>query len=251
MIYSNKYGQITFWDIPDIHNDLDLQDMKKVAVTLSGGIDSAFVMFMLCEKITELNLNLSVLPFTGVDKLRPTNEWNAREIALLFKEKYPNIKFLEHYVFKYDHEPNNTWMKRRAHINHERKLYAEEDIRLWCCGKSANPPKNEAVKYNLQCDREEERDTNIGDNSKVFTRVHRDGVYNRRIYRPLAFMHKRFIAEEYKKHNLMNDLFPLTASCIGYANTTNNFSEPCKKCWWCKEKKWAFGMYDGGVTDEG
>ncbi|NDB29340.1 hypothetical protein EB155_06235 [archaeon] len=133
---------------------------------------------------------------------------------------------------------------------HDVELYAEEDIRLWCCGKSANPPKNQAVQYDLQCDREEERDTNIGDNSKVFTRVHRDGVYNRRIYRPLAFMHKRFIAEEYKKHNLMNDLFPLTASCIGYANTTNNFSEPCKKCWWCKEKKWAFGMYDGGVTDE-
>ena len=52
-------------------------------------------------------------------------------------------------------------------------------------------------------------------------------------------MHKRFIAECFKDNDLIKDLFPLTASCIGYADTTNFFTEPCKECWWCIEKEWA------------
>ena len=48
--------------------------------------------------------------------------------------------------------------------------------------------------------------------------------------------------------NLMDDLFPLTMSCIGFEKETNYFTEPCKKCYWCHEKKWAFGCYDGGLN---
>ena len=62
------------------------------------------------------------------------------------------------------------------------------------------------------------------------------------------FVNKKFIAQCYKDYNLMDKLYPLTASCIGYADTTNYFTEPCKTCWWCKEKLWAFGSYDGGVV---
>ena len=46
----------------------------------------------------------------------------------------------------------------------------------------------------------------------------------------------------------MKELFPITASCVGYAKETDYFTKPCKVCWWCREKKWAFGMYDGEVT---
>ena len=48
MIYSNQYGKVDFWNIPDITEDPELSQTKKVAVTLSGGVDSSFVMFMLC-----------------------------------------------------------------------------------------------------------------------------------------------------------------------------------------------------------
>ena len=42
----------------------------------------------------------------------------------------------------------------------------------------------------------------------------------------------------------MKTLFPYTASCTGDAETTNNFTMPCGKCFWCYEKKWAFNMID-------
>ena len=40
---------------------------------------------------------------------------------------------------------------------------------------------------------------------------------------------------------------PSSAGSRGLAKT-DNFTKPCKECWWCREKKWAFGMYDGGVV---
>jgi len=53
----------------------------------------------------------------------------------------------------------------------------------------------------------------------------------------------------YEQFNLLDDLFPLTMSCIGFAPETNYFTEPCRKCYWCHEKKWAFGCYDGGLLE--
>tara|TARA_B100001939_G_C16787054_1_gene549599 strand:- start:45 stop:791 length:747 start_codon:yes stop_codon:yes gene_type:complete len=246
MIYKNQYGEITFWDIKEIK---EIENLKRVAVTLSGGVDSSFVMFMLCEKIKEKKLDIEVMPFTGIDKLRPTNEWYAREISSYFKSKYPEVKFLDHYTFKYDHSPGNTLMKRRAHAEKEWYLYKEQDVKVFLCGKSANPPLEESEKYGLHVDREEERDTDLGDRHKIITRVNAYGEYNRWIYRPLAFQHKKFIAQCYRDNNLIDDLFPLTASCISYADKTDYFTKPCKTCWWCKEKHWAFGMYDGGLSD--
>ena len=54
---------------------------------------------------------------------------------------------------------------------------------------------------------------------------------------------KKYIYEQYVKHNLLETLEPLTWSCIEYAEKTNFFTEPCKECYWCKEKHWAFGKY--------
>ena len=45
----------------------------------------------------------------------------------------------------------------------------------------------------------------------------------------------------------MDNLFPITWSCISYGDKTDYWTHPCKTCWWCKEKLWAFGSYDGGV----
>ena len=102
-------------------------------------------------------------------------------------------------------------------------------------GRTANPPIEEAEKHNLTFKREDQRDGN-----KKF-------VFRETFYVPFNNVDKRFIAENYKICNLMDELFPITASCVGYAKATDNFSKPCKECWWCREKKWAFGMYDGCI----
>ena len=63
-------------------------------------------------------------------------------------------------------------------------------------------------------------------------------------WKPFLNMTKKDFADLYEKHNLMDSLFPYTASCVAKAGETNNFTKPCQKCFWCLEKYWAFNMYD-------
>jgi|GEM_PF-2041192 hypothetical protein len=57
---------------------------------------------------------------------------------------------------------------------------------------------------------------------------------------PFATVNKKFIAAQYN-HFGLKDLSNMTSSCV------ISSASPCKECWWCKERYWAFGSYDGGV----
>ena len=56
-------------------------------------------------------------------------------------------------------------------------------------------------------------------------------------YQPFINHDKKRIAQLYKQYNLQ-DLAELTVSC-----EAEQSPRPCKTCWWCKEKYWAFGFY--------
>ena len=55
----------------------------------------------------------------------------------------------------------------------------------------------------------------------------------------------------YEKYDVLDTLFPLTASCIGWPHETDNGRHPCKVCVWCKERLWAFGSNDFLLNHEG
>ena len=63
------------------------------------------------------------------------------------------------------------------------------------------------------------------------------------VYKPWVNVNKRFIASIYKEEGLLYDLYPITRSCVGGPNQTNNFTEWCWQCFWCYEKAWAFDPY--------
>ena len=56
---------------------------------------------------------------------------------------------------------------------------------------------------------------------------------------PFGGVDKKFIAYQYKRHEL-HGLRAITVSCTADSKT------PCQECWWCQERFWAFGDYDGG-----
>ena len=234
MKYKTKYGDLNFWDpYPNLNK------FKKIGINLSGGTDSALVMFMTCREIIERKLDAAIVPITGIDEERPTNIWNAKEIVELFKELFPQVNFYEHQENRYtkSHEKD----KVNHHVAHENKLRDNKIIDVLFHGRSANPPENIAKENNLLFKREERRDRH----------AHKRTPYHEKsgkpFYCPLEYLDKRFVAEMYKQFDLMDNLFPITASCVEYAHKTDYFTKPCKECWWCREKKWAFGMYDGCV----
>ena len=63
-------------------------------------------------------------------------------------------------------------------------------------------------------------------------------------WNPFLNKTKKDFADLYEEHNLMDSLFPYTASCVAKAEETNNFTKPCQQCFWCLEKYWAYGMFD-------
>jgi hypothetical protein len=236
MKYESEYGTVDFWDpYPR------LNDFKKIGINLSGGCDSALVMFMTCrELIARDKLDVVIHPITGVHNKRPTNIWNAEEIVELFREMFPAVEIGEHFVDYYDkdHEKDKT----NQHLKHETRLREEGKIEVLFHGRTANPDKDEAEKHNLLYKREERRDKH-GNEREPFHEHH-----DKPFYCPMEFVDKRFVADIYRSFGLMENLFPLTASCVAYGEETDYFTKPCKECWWCREKKWAFGMYDGCVT---
>jgi len=64
---------------------------------------------------------------------------------------------------------------------------------------------------------------------------------NRHVYRPFVKQDKSYVRMMYEKYNVLDKLFPLTASCIGFPHETDNGQKPCMNCVWCKERLWAFG----------
>ena len=234
MLYKSEYGNVDFWDpYPR------LNEFKKLGISLSGGADSALVTFMLCRELIERKSDAQVIFVTGVHNARPTNEWNAREIAELFREMFPKVNFGEHYFDYYDKKHEKD--KVNHHIAHESKLKAEGKIDVLFHGRSANPDLKEAEAHNLLHKRENDRDKGDIDRDPYTEHTHIP------FYCPYENVDKRFVAVMYHRFDLMDELFALTASCVEYAEKTDYFTKPCKECWWCREKYWAFGMYDGGL----
>ena len=236
MKYTTPYGDLDFWDpYPELEN------LKKIGLNLSGGADSAILLFMTCRELVNKPDHV-IIPITGIDDLRPTNIMNASEIVSFFKEMFPTVRFGKHDSYHYVADTSEN--KRIAHIGAEKRLIESGTVDVLFAGRTANPPYDELVKHDMIENREMIRDPDITENKDVFLAA---GQY--KYYTPFQFHDKRFIASIYEQYGLLDELFPITASCTAFSEHTKGFTEPCKFCWWCKEKYWAFGMYDGGVKD--
>lgn len=232
MIFENEYGKVDFWDkFPKLN-----EKEWRVAMNLSGGVDSAFVLFMLCTYLTETGKNNQVNFITGVEHQRPTNEWHAREIGLYMKERFPHLNWGWHEFFYYDNRRITGRAKTEEHRENEHRIQKEVGYDLLLGGRTANPPDVRELEKGRELIRDLPKDSEHPE-------------YNgTRFYVPLQNVHKKWVAKMYEHYGLMDDLYPLTASCIGNAYVTDHFTKPCRTCWWCREKFWAFGSYDGGVT---
>ena len=238
MIIKNKFGEVDFWP-----NEEPLNKHKKIGLSISGGCDSALLLFYMCKIISEEKRNVTIVPFTGIDITRPTNIQNVEEILLLMKEKFLDVNIEKVITFKYTTRTstNERCCKKESHQKAERQMIEDGLFTIMFGGRTANPDPDEAELNNLNYNREIQRDRT---NPDVLIK---EPKITKRLYRPWIDIDKRWIAAEYHKNNLMEDLYPITASCIGREKETKYFSEPCKTCWWCREKKWAFGSYDGGI----
>jgi len=222
---------------------------KKIAVSLSGGADSALLAFLLCKKITDsklLNFEVHVISHIRCWKTKPWQQWDSLRVFNWLKERFPNISFIRHSNFispdlEYgDKGPNiiDEYGKLVSGDNIQIRSFSEyichyNNIDAYYNGVTKNPESIEGMSSR-----------NIiptDDNHHLYEMVH----MGKKVYHPFRFIDKSVIFREYKIQSLI-DLFNVTRSCegefeeINYKNYIPNQDVPiCGKCFWCKEREWA------------
>lgn len=187
-------------------------------VNFSGGADSTLVLYQLMNNCTD-NLivatklfnqphlkNLALVNNLLKTLISMTQNWNVQHV-IIYK---PGI----------DIDKNDYW-----------KNY---NIDVMYTGVTLNPP---AEVYNAWITDTDcaPRET-IRDNHGIKDTVYQ--INNHFVYSPFVNYDKKTIAQIYKSEGLFDDLFPLTNSCT--EETSPNLTH-CGTCWWCHERRWAFG----------
>lgn len=215
---------------------------KNIIVNVSGGVDSALLLYI-TVKYLQKNLpdaNLNVLTCANKAKMY----WNgtrASSVVNYVLTKTSFNKFNTHYTF-YRPEQENQYF-----IDMETKLWDSGFIDTRIEGTTKNPPAHVKV---IRSDGEKILLREYGGNiekrnnpTKLQCKTIEESNKIGHLISPWINVDKSFIADQYKKFNLNDELLPLTRSCEARPEKHKHFDQPCGMCWWCLEKKWAFGHF--------
>ena len=201
-------------------------NVKSIGLSLSGGADSALAFYWLLKTLSDRGQNTKVYTMHGYDTFRQVaKSYIAAEnvynwIVNQFDMDVPPLHTFAYNksanVGKYEyHYPNFVYLQRKYDI---------VDIIM---GDTLGMPDEGRPVF--------DNDPNDPDEQEII-QMSKDHP----LRLPFASVNKKYIAEQYDKFGL-EELSKLTVSCVG------DDTVPCKHCWWCRERKWAFNNYDGGV----
>lgn len=194
------------------------KDWSRVGLLLSGGADSALILYLLVKMSQERNQDILIFPATVYDVSTP--------FIATYQSAENIIDWVTHNTgYKHIQPTNITPCITTDGITDyitstTRYLFQRHKCNAVLDGISLGMPNSARP--------------GIAADAIQSLSVQYPHEY------PWATVDKRFIAAQYKKFNI-EELSTLTNSCI------NSSTTPCKKCWWCEERYWAFGCYDGGI----
>jgi hypothetical protein len=220
---------------------------KSVAISVSGGADSALLAYLVCEQAPD-NFSIHVISHVRMWKTRPWQQWDSSSVFKWLELRFPNLKFERHTNFiapdlEYGNiGPNLTdeYGKKVSGDNIQQRAYAEyickkHNIDAYYNGVTRNP---RLAVFNGMA----ERDVEKSDDNKHLEIMQHLGVW---AIHPFRFTDKSTIVKMYKHRDIM-DLFNITRSCegefggINYTTyTPGQYVPVCGECFWCKERAWA------------
>lgn len=207
-----------------------------VGVWVSGGADSALMLYLICKQIKDNNLPIKVIACTVDHKLPHVNI--AGDVVDKVKELL-NCN-IEHQV--YNPPAHTVWTSdelKQQFKNINLINFRQDKIQALYTGTTLNPPKSiqETFNYGILEDIEAVRGVDVPKQIDKYS-VHDLGDMTVEFIeiRPFLETDKQGIGSLYKEHNLMDTLFPVTRSC----EDLNTVRGHCGICWWCEERKWGF-----------
>lgn len=222
MIFKNSQQDV------NIHEE---DDIKVVSLKISGGADSAIVGYMLSKYVATERPDIKIIPITTNHPSKPYQGVFAKGIIKFYKETFGDI-FGKHYINNVSKmETNEDYISAQDDIWNTAN--EAETIQINYSGVTANPSKSimntfknkDGILIDGPCDNRN------GKHFPITTGHSRKHLVN---------IDKKGVAELYNNLGLIDTLFPLTRSCEAF---TNDFSNHCEDCWFCKERFWGFGRY--------
>lgn len=234
----------------------DFEEMPtQILISISGGLDSASLAYLICTHYPDIEL----IPYCCKVVDQPFDALCAIDIVQWLIERFPDNNINELDVYDVDdldpqglidcaailkeNADNGTPMGYRSPRGLLKTVLIDKVTIaltnkypgvLRCSGMTANPPIDEMKRLGFYEIAERRRDRGEGIDDI-------DTLSFCKMYQPFLNVDKKFIADIYKTHGLLESLVPLTSSCVGVREETDYFTKPCETCFWCNEKLWAFG----------
>lgn len=222
------------------------KEFTKIAISLSGGADSALLTYILCQIDTIEEIHC--ISHIRMWKTRPWQTWDSLRVFEWFQKQFPNKKFIRHTNFiSPELEYGNIgpslideYGKSVSGDNIEIRAYAEfichwNNIDIYYNAVTRNP-------RNLDLGGMKERNIESNDDNqhlRVMRHMEKWAIH------PFRFIEKNWIIKQYRNYKI-EDLLNITRSCEGefdnlnYKNYIPGQDVPvCGKCFWCKEREWA------------
>lgn len=218
---------------------------KNIAISVSGGADSALLTYILCLRIA--NTTVHIINNIRCWKTKPWQQQDIKNVVRWFENRFPNIKFKVHTNFV---PPELEWGDKGRTITDEYgKLVSGDtlELRAWaeyvCFQNDVDAYYNGVTRNPKDVDFQgmPTRDIDPTDDNKHLEAMTHMG---RLVYHPFRFIDKSEIVKMYRELNIM-DLFDLTRSCEGTFDidyksyTPGQYVPVCHTCFWCKEREWA------------
>ena len=224
---------------------------KNVAISVSGGADSALLAYMVCKLAYEHDTTIHIINHVRCWKTKPWQQYDADYVYRWLFQKFYHTKFKRHTNFiapelEYGNiGPNLTdeYGKKVSGDNIQQRAFAEYtckkyNIDAYYNGVTRNPRlafANGMV----------ERDIEPTDENKHLEYMVHMGVV---VSHPFRFVDKSWVIKQYRELGI-EDLLNITRSCEGeipgidYTNYKLGQEVPtCGECFWCKEREWALGQ---------
>lgn len=239
--------------------------VDKVMISVSGGLDSAALLYLMCKHFPEVKKHV----YTGKDPVCPFDAEAAIDVVQWCKDNIDNHNIATHDVIVYDDRDPKVHALMQERVDANPKLYDQypwedketvEESRFMFLQRIAKPwlieqhRKELREKYGtpftmaaMTQNPPVEDMERLGFLHRAETKRNpgRDDVPIRGhvSYHPFARVNKKFVASVFEEEGLMDEYYHLTGSCTGVGQQTEWFSKPCEDCFWCYEKHWAFGRY--------